>query len=215
VLEVRPYLRVDREQLLRLVNAHVAAATPGGSVPAALLLSDLERPLGEYVVGPWVSEVATLVAVVDQRLVGAAHLRRYTDDDRASPSYRNAGEIVWLLCWPDHLDAGQAVRDLAIARLDAWGVRVQYGDGTLPAPGVYGVSNAWPHVHRLYEEAGFDTSNSQVEIVFAGGVDRLPVPGGAPIEGLTVRRASSVRSRPPSTPYSMTWSSVPMRSTTT
>jgi hypothetical protein len=26
---------------------------------------------------------------------------------------------VWLLCWPDHLEAGQAVRDAALAHLAA------------------------------------------------------------------------------------------------
>jgi hypothetical protein len=36
MIEVRPFARGDREQLSRLVNAHVAAATPGGSVPAAM-----------------------------------------------------------------------------------------------------------------------------------------------------------------------------------
>lgn len=188
MLQVRPFARTDREQLSRLVNAHVAAATPGGSVPVALLLNDLERPLGEFVIGPWVTDVATLVAVDNDRLVAAAHLRRYTDDHRASDSYRDAGEIVWLLCWPDHLDAGRAVCDRSIGRLREWGVRVLYGDGSLPAPGVYGVTTAWPHVRRLYEEAGFDSSESQEEIIFVGTVDQLPAPGDAPVNGLTLRR---------------------------
>jgi GNAT superfamily N-acetyltransferase len=188
MVEVRPFARKDRGQLSRLVNAHVAAATPGGSVPVAMLLNDLERPLGEDIIGPWVTDVVTLVALHHDRLVGAAHLRRYTDDDRASESYRDAGEIVWLLCWPDHLDAGRAVRDRSIARLGDWGVRIHYGDGSLPVPGVYGVSDSWPHVRTLYEEAGFDPNAGQVEIIFAGKVEQFLAPGDPPIEGLTVRR---------------------------
>jgi GNAT superfamily N-acetyltransferase len=188
VVEVRPFARRDREQLSRLVNAHVAAATPGGTIPAAMLLNDLERPLGEDIIGPWVTDFATLVALHHDRLVGAAHLRRYTDDDRASESYRDAGEIVWLVCWPDHLEAGRAVRDRSIARLGEWGARIYYGDGTFPAPGVYGVPDSWPHVRTLYEEAGFDPSDGQVEIIVAGKVDQLPAPGDPPIDGLTVRR---------------------------
>ena len=92
MLEVRPFARSDREQLARLVNAHVATATPGGYVPVSTLLNDLERPLGEHIVGPWVSELVTLVAVQRDQLVAAAHLRRFADDDRASDSMRNTGE---------------------------------------------------------------------------------------------------------------------------
>lgn len=154
----------------------------------ALLLNDLERPLGEPHIGPWVNDVCTLVALENHRLIGAAHLRRYTAEDRAGDSYRDAGEIAWLLCWPDHLAAGRAVRDRSIARLGEWGVRIQYADGSLPAPGVYGVTDSWPHVRTLYEEAGFEASEGQEEIIFAGSVDRLPVPGITPVDGVTLRR---------------------------
>lgn len=164
----------DREQLSRLVDAHVAAATPGEAVPAAMLLNDLERPVGEDIIAPWVTDVATLVALHHDRLVGAAHLRRYADDDRASESYRDAGEIAWLVCRPDHLQAGMAVHDQSIARLGEWGVRIYYGDGAFPAPGVHGVPGSWPHVRTLYEEAGFDPSDGQVQIIVAGEVDQLP-----------------------------------------
>lgn len=121
-------------------------------------------------------------------MVAAAHLHRYCDDDRASESYRNAGEIVWLLCWPDHAGAGRAVRDAALAQLGRWRVTTWFGDGSLPAPGVYGVSDAWPHVHDLYTDAGFDASAGQVEIVFAGDLARFPPPGEPPLDRLRVRR---------------------------
>ena len=107
---VRHFARHDREQLRDLASAHAGAATPGGSMPSAVLLNQLEHPLGEFVVGPWVTDLATLVGIEHERIVAAAHLRRYSDDGRASDSFRNAGEIVWLLCWPNYLDAGRAVR---------------------------------------------------------------------------------------------------------
>lgn len=186
--EIRPFARRDREQLTRLVNAHVAAATPGASVPAATLLSQLEHPLGEYITGPWVSDVTTLIAIEGDRVVAAAHLRRYADDDRATQSYRNAGEIVWLVCWPDELAAGRAICAAAVTHLTRWSVRVCYGDGSIPAPGVYGVSDAWPHVQHLYETAGFDPSDGQIEVVFAGDLASIPKPGPSPVAGVTLRR---------------------------
>jgi GNAT superfamily N-acetyltransferase len=188
MVEVRPFARRDGEQLTRLASAHIATATPGGSIPAATLLRQLERPVGEYVVGPWVTELATFVAIERDRVVGAAHVRRYADDDRASESYRNTGEIVWLLCWPEHLDAGRAVRDAALGHLAGWNVRVWYADGSLPAPGVYGVSDSWPHVRLLYEEAGFDPGGAQAEIIFAGTLDAIPPPAEPPMPAMTIRR---------------------------
>lgn len=188
MLEVRPFARRDREQLARLVNAHVAVVLPGGYVPPATLLSDLEHPLGEFVIGPWVTDLATFVAIERDRVVAAAHLRRYGADSRVSAGYRNAGEIVWLVYWPNHLDAGRAVMGAATDHLVSWGVRVQYANGTLPCPAVYGVSDAWPHVRALYEEVGFDFGDGQVEVVVAGPTAAIAPPGGPPVAGLTLRR---------------------------
>ena len=189
MIEVRPFERRDREQLTRLVNAHVAAATPGGSIPVSTLLSDLERPLGEELIGPWVVELATIVAVERGRLLGAAHLRRYTGEGPASEWYRDAGEIRWLLCWPDRLDAGDALSKRSLDQLSRWGVRIQYADGSLPVPGVYGVPDCWPHVRRLYEEVGFDHAAGQREIILVGSLEQLDPPGEPPVEGVSLRRA--------------------------
>jgi GNAT superfamily N-acetyltransferase len=187
-MDVRPFARRDREQLARLVNAHVAVVLPGAYVPPATMLNDLEHPLGEFVIGPWVTELATFVAIERDRVVAAAHLRRYGDDGRVSASYRNVGEIVWLLCWPDQTDAGRAVLDAATAHLVSWGVRQHYGNGTLPCPAVYGVSDGWPHVRALYEAAAFDAGDAQVEVVFAGATAGVAPPGPAPVPGLSLRR---------------------------
>jgi GNAT superfamily N-acetyltransferase len=189
MVEVRPFSRSDRDQLADLANAHVGAVVPGWAVPTATLLSQLEREPGEYVVDPWVTKRSTIVAVERERLVAAAHLRRYAGDDRVSDSYRDAGEVAWLVFWPDHVDAARAVIDAAVRQLDAWAVRVQYADGSLPTTATYGVPDAWPHVRLLYEETGFDPTGGQVEIQLAGSLGGVDAPGEPPIRGLVLQRA--------------------------
>lgn len=61
---------------------------PGLSVAVNTVLSQLEREPGEFIVDPWVSERATFVAEQRGRLVAAAHLLRYADDERVGESYR-------------------------------------------------------------------------------------------------------------------------------
>lgn len=178
-IEVRPFRRDDREQLTGLVNAHMAAVVPGMSVSINRVMSQLEREPGEFIVDPWVSERATLVAEQRQRIVAAAHLLRYAADESVGESYRDAGEIRWFLFWPeapywpDSAEAGEALLAASIAQFDRWGVSRQYADGTLPAPGVYGVPEQWPHVRAAYEQAGF-RHEGHVEIVFIADVDGLP-----------------------------------------
>jgi GNAT superfamily N-acetyltransferase len=188
VVEVRPFSRSDRDQLASLVNAHIAAVVPGWAVPTATLLSQLERDPGEYVVDPWVTERMTLVAVDHDRLVAAAHLKRYAGDDRVSADYRDAGEIDWLVFWPTHPAAGRALMGAATALLAAWAVRVEYADGSLPTTATYGVPDAWPHVRDLYVEAGFDAAGGRVEWQLAGRLDDLGDPGHPPVAGLMLQR---------------------------
>src|ERR671936_300530 len=100
-IEVRPFRRSDREQLTYLLNAHAAAVIPGVSASVNTVMGQLEREPAEFIVDPWVSERATLVAEQRRRIVAAAHLLRYAADDRVSASYRDAGEIRWFLFWPE------------------------------------------------------------------------------------------------------------------
>lgn len=198
-IEVRPFRRSDRDQLTALANAHAAAVVPGLAVSVATMLSHLERQPGEYVVDPWVSERLTLVAEQHERVAAAAHLLRYASDERVSPAYRNAGEISWLVFWPEGprisspywSDASQAAEKLmgaAIRQLEDWGVARQYADGDLPVPGVYGVPEQWPHVAALYERAGFN-HDGHTELVFLAAVDDLRCTAEPPVPGLTARRA--------------------------
>ncbi|MGH2672930.1 MAG: GNAT family N-acetyltransferase, partial [Actinomycetota bacterium] len=159
-IEVRPFRRDDREQVTALVNAHVQAVVPGVSLSVNAVMSQLEREPGEFIVDPWVAERATLVAVERDRVVAAAHLHRYSAHDHVGESYRDAGEIKWLLCWRDapfwpDTGAGDALARACVSHLEKWGVSRLYADGALPVPGVYGVPDAWPHVQAIYERAGF------------------------------------------------------------
>lgn len=188
-IEVRPFRRADREQVAALVNAHIGAVLPGVTVSVNAVMSQLEREPGEYVVDPWAVERSTLVAVARERVVAAAHLIRYGADERVSDAYRDVGEIRWLLFWPPAPDAADALMLGCLEAMAAWGVRCVVTDGTLPAPGVYGVPDVWPHVRAAYERAGF-APGDRVEVVLLAQVDALPrCDGVAPLDGgLVVER---------------------------
>jgi GNAT superfamily N-acetyltransferase len=190
---IRPFVRGDREQVTSLVNAHIAAVVPGVSVSVQALLSQLEREPGEYIVDRWVRERVTLVAEQRGRVVAAAHLLRYGDGEDTGEHYRDAGEIRWLVCWPDAPywpDASAAGEALAVAchaQFQRWGVGRRLADGALPAPGVYGVPEQWPHIRALYERIGF-RHDGPTEVVHLARVEALARPE-AP---LTARRTVGI-----------------------
>jgi GNAT superfamily N-acetyltransferase len=196
-IQVRPFARADREQVTTLVNAHIGAVVPNVSVSVQGLLSQLEREPGEFIVDRWVTERLTLVAEQRGRVVAAAHLLRYAADERVGDTYRDAGEIRWLVCWPaapywpDAPDAGDALATACVAQLARWGVRHRHADGALPAPGVYGVPEQWPHIRAIYERAGF-RAGDRTEVVFLAAVEELPKPAGPPVAGLTARRTVGI-----------------------
>ncbi|HET6921061.1 MAG TPA: GNAT family N-acetyltransferase [Jiangellaceae bacterium] len=195
-VEVRSFRRSDRQQLTALVNAHVAAVIPGVSLSVASVMSNLERDPGEFVVDPWVAERLTLVAEQRQRIVAAAHVLRYGSHDRVGETYRDAGEIRWLLCWPamprwpDAPEAGDQLAQACLAQLDRWGVRRRYADGTLPVPAVYGVPEQWPHIREIYERAGFKPDGG-TKIVFVAAVGNVPR-WRPSLSGLNIRRTLGV-----------------------
>jgi len=205
VVQVRPFRRADREQLTALVNAHAQAVVPGVAVSVNTVLSLLERNPGEFIVDPWVAERVTLVAEQRRRVVAAAHLLRYGVDDQVGKSYRDSAEISWLLFWreasfwPDSAAAAATLMDACLDQLRSWGVAHWHADGTLPAPGVYGVPEQWPHVRALYERAGFvhqeqtgSEHDGHTEIVLLAMVEELPRPAEPPVGGLRLGRALGI-----------------------
>ena len=72
---------------------------PGVSVSVNMVMSQLERDPGEFIVDPWVTDRVTLVAGQRRRVVATAHLLRYGGGEEVGDCYRDAGEINWLLHW--------------------------------------------------------------------------------------------------------------------
>ena len=196
-VQVRPFHRADREQLTALVNAHLQAVVPGILVSVNTVMSQLERDPGEFIVDPWVVERATLVAEQRRRVVAAAHLLRYGAGPEVGEGFRDAGEINWLLHWPEasfwpgSTAAADTLMAACLAQLRRWKVTRWYADGTLPAPGVYGLPAQWPHIRALCERAGF-VHDGHTEIVLLARVDELPQPSEPPVEGLEAGRALGI-----------------------
>lgn len=184
--KIRPFRRTDRDQLTALVNAHVQAVVPGIAVTVNAVLSQLEREPDEAVVDPWVAERAALVAVVRDQIVAGALLHRHGDGAEVGEDYRGAGDIRWLLCHPEHAEAGDVLASACLAQFARWGVRRRLAGVGLPAPAAYDVCAQWPHLRAIFERAGF-VHTGHTEIVFLVEVDRLPVID-APLPGLTARR---------------------------
>lgn len=198
-VQIRPFRRNDRDQLTDLVNAHAAAVVPGMGTSVAALLASLDSDPGEPITDLWVGERATLVAEQQHRVVAAAHLLRYLDDESASKSFQGLGEIEWLVFWPeapsgnrywaDATGAAEKLIAACIAQFGRWGVTRQSAEGDLPVPcGVYGVPEQWPHVAALYERAGFRQTGHS-EIIYLARIAGLRRPAVPPLEGLAVRRS--------------------------
>ena len=196
-VQVRPFRRSDREQVTALVNVHAAAVVPGVSASVNTVLSQLEREPGEYIVDPWVIERTTVVAEQRARVVAAAHLLRYGTGDEVGESFRNVGEIRWLLFWPkaaDGRDTPAAADTLAAACIDqftTWGVTRQYADGSLLVPAVAGVPEQWPHIRQTYERAGF-VHEGHTEFVWLADVADLPRVTEPPLPGMKQLRSVGI-----------------------
>jgi GNAT superfamily N-acetyltransferase len=184
--EIRPFEPRDLAQLTALVNAHVATATPGWTVPAGWIAARLERDPHDYVVDPWVHERRTLVAIERERVVGACYVLRYAGDERVSDSYRDAGEVGWLFVYPAAHDAGAELLGAAVRQLDEWQVGGRYACTGGLGPDIYGVPDCWPHVERLLREAGFE--GGREEVLYVGRLSELGVAGEPPLPGLRMVR---------------------------
>jgi GNAT superfamily N-acetyltransferase len=178
-VEVRPFRRADRDQVAALVNAHVECVLPGVSLSVNAVLSQFEREADEYVVDPWAVERATLVALSQDRVVGTAYLVRYGDGPAVGDAYRDVAELRWLVHWPPERDAGERLMAECLATVARWGVARVHADGALPAPGIFGVPDCWPHVAALYERAGFVHDGRTEAILFAEVEDLPSTPTGA------------------------------------
>jgi GNAT superfamily N-acetyltransferase len=194
--DIRLFRRDDRDQLTRLVNAHTGAVLPGCAVPVNTVMNQFEREPGEFIVDPWVAERVALVAEQRGAIVASALLLRYRADQDVGASMRGAGEIRWLVFWPmapvgneywgDGQRAAQALIDACIDQMDQWRCVIQQANGSLPAPGIYGVPEQWPHVGALYIRNGFTADRT--ETVLLADLKQLVGPNDPPLPGLRLRR---------------------------
>jgi len=141
-----------------------------------------------------------LVAEQGHRITAAAHLLRYFADERAGESYRGSGEIRWLVFWPvapagnpywpdPRLGADELIA-ACVRQLDGWGVAWLGADGALPADGVFGVPEQWPHIRALYQRAGF-THTGDTLIVYLARIEDLRR-AAEPVAGLALRRSVGI-----------------------
>jgi GNAT superfamily N-acetyltransferase len=174
-------------ELQQLINSHLGGVVPGWSLPASFIARSLQAADREAR-DPWVAEQATLCAVEERGLVGAAHLLRYGHGPEVSAGYRGAGEIAWLLFWPEAEGAGQALLSAAHELVDAWGASRLYAcDTSLPVPVVSGVPESWPHVALALTRAGFAPVPSVEEVLYGGELTEGVPAGEAPVLGLEMR----------------------------
>lgn len=181
-LNVRFARREDRDHITDLVNTHISAVIPGARVSVNTVLSSLDRQPDEHMLDPWIDERNTIVVEAHDRVVGAAHLQRFSTGRHVSPDYQGAGVIQWFITIPaddsDHERPTASPEDTlmraCLAQLSAWNVRKKYADGRLPFPGVYGVPEQWPHVRACFEGAGF-IPNGTNETVSLATTAELPV----------------------------------------
>ena len=80
--------------------------------------------------------------------------------------------------------------EAAVAVLRQWGVRRMTAGGSLPAPGVYGLPEQWPHVRALLERVGF-VAGDRRELVYLADVEQLRR-CAPPLSGLEVVRTLGV-----------------------
>lgn len=181
---VRRFERRDRDQLTTLANLHVAAVIPGIVLSVNTVLAQLEHEPDENIVDPWIAERCCLVAERNHEVVAAALLHRFRADQDVGPMYRGGGEIRWLVCKTDALEAGAQLVDRALDQMSRWQVAMVGADCALPALACYGVPDTLPHLRELLSNAGF-AEPTRTEVVLAAHCDALV---GHDVDGASIVR---------------------------
>jgi GNAT superfamily N-acetyltransferase len=173
------------QQVQGLINSHLSAVIPGWALPMGYIARRVRRNLDKSTVDPWVMEQKSLVALVNDRVRAAAQLLRHG----AHTSYKDVGEISWLLAWPESPDAARAILTAAQEAMDGWGIAKEsvWGEGLWVLPCV-GVPDVWPHILDLLEQSGYTAEGRHQEAIYGGTLDPVPVPGDPPEKGMSLRR---------------------------
>jgi GNAT superfamily N-acetyltransferase len=187
MVSVEPHRDLHLHQLQQLVNCHLAGVVPGWRLPTPVIAGSLRPRPGDPDFDLWVAERHTLCAVEEDRLLGAAHVLRYTTEAAVGAGYRGTAELAWLLFWPEAESAAHALIEAARELVSGWGpTRVYACDTSLPVPVVSGVPESWPHVSAALLRAGFEALAMHEQVLYGG---RLPDAGhqAPPVPGLEVR----------------------------
>jgi GNAT superfamily N-acetyltransferase len=162
---------------------------PGWRLPAGVIAGSLRSRAGDHELDAWVAERYTLCAVEEDRLLGAAHVLRYTGEGSVGLGYRGAAEVAWLLFWPEAESAAHALIEAAQELVSRWEpTRVYACDTSLPVPVVSGVPESWPHVASALVRAGFRPLAADEQVLYGGLLPDVGRPP-APVPGLEVRAA--------------------------
>jgi ribosomal protein S18 acetylase RimI-like enzyme len=189
MMQIEPLRNEHLIQLQALINAHLSAVVPGWALPAAFIADRLHHDPRQYVLDPWVTERTTLCALDRQRVVAAAHVLRYGTTAEVGEYYRGAGDIAWVVFWPEHAAAAPALLSAVHSQLAKWRVTRAYAwDTGLPIPLLVGVPDAWPHVAAALAGQGYRPFPDRAEALYGGRLDGVPVPFAPPIAGLALRR---------------------------
>jgi hypothetical protein len=130
------------------------------------VLAQLEREPDENILEPWVAERSCLVAERNAEVVAAALLQRFRADEDVGPQYRGAGEVRWLACKIDALDAGRQLLAATLEHMSRWHVTAVGAECSFPALACYGVPDTLPHIRGLLVDAGFgEPTRTEVVLV--------------------------------------------------
>jgi GNAT superfamily N-acetyltransferase len=187
MVSIEPHRDLHLEQLQQLVNCHLAGVVPGWRLPAAVLAGSLRPRPGDPDFDLWVAERHTLCAVQEDRLLGAAHVLRYTTEAAVGAGYRGTAELAWLLFWPEAESAAHALIETSRELVSSWGpTRVYACDTSLPVPVVSGVPESWPHVSAALVRAGFEALSVHEQVLYGGRLPEVGAPA-PPVPRLEVR----------------------------
>ena len=188
---IEPLRDTHLEQVQVLINMHLSTMVPGWFLPEAFISSRLHRNPWQHTLDPWVRERATLCALQKQRVAAAAHLLRYGNGPEVSHWYQDAGDLAWLLAWPNAGEVAAALLAGAGRQFAAWEVKRQYAwDAGLPIGPFVGVPEVWPRIAGVLERAGYHPRTGQEgeEIIYGGPLDSALRAAPPPVVGMTLLR---------------------------
>jgi GNAT superfamily N-acetyltransferase len=173
--------------LRELINTHISTVVPGWSISERYIERHLEVNPHQYMIDAWVVERKTLVALHENRVVGAAHLLRYGTEAPVVEHYRGAVDMAWFLFWRGHEALAGDLLAACHAQMDAWHAQHRFVfDSNLPLSIYGGIADCWQHLEKFFEAAGYQSSEDGS--VYGGTLDAIGAPGDAPLPGLTMRR---------------------------